>query len=143
MRKIGRFAVALLAAGMIGTVSQSIGQPATAQAAAKVKVVWNKKTGQQTLKVKSSAKGYVYTSRLKHKVLKLSNYKKTTFYSSRSAKLKVNGSNRLYYYVTNSSNKKSRLGLERLFNTAVIFKFVSRLIKETNAYFDEHFADVN
>ncbi|WP_282801951.1 M57 family metalloprotease [Secundilactobacillus kimchicus] len=107
MRKIERFAVALLAVGMIGAVSQSIGQPATAQAAAKVKVVWNKKTGQQTLKVKSSAKGYVYTSRLKHKVLKLSNYKKTTFYSTRSAKLKVNGSNRLYYYVTNSSNKKA------------------------------------
>lgn len=107
MKKLGIIAVAAvsLVAALVATPATSA---PTAQAKSKVSVVWKKSMSTTSYQInESKAKSaYAYSSTLKKKEFKLSNYPRTTFYAKGHEALKIGKSTRIYYYIKSSTNSK-------------------------------------
>lgn len=107
MKKLGIIAVAAVSMLAALVVSPTTTAP-TAQAKSKVTVVWKKSMRTTSYQInESKAKhAYAYSSNLKKKVFKLSNYSGTTFYAKGHEAVKVGKKSRVYYYIKSSKNSK-------------------------------------
>ncbi|MTV82212.1 M57 family metalloprotease [Secundilactobacillus folii] len=107
MKKLGIIAVTAVSMLAVLVASPTAATP-NAQAKTKVTVAWKKSMPTTKYQINSAkAKhAYAYSSNLKKKVFKLSNYSRTTFYAKGHEAVKVGKKTRVYYYIKSSSNSK-------------------------------------